>query len=196
MPRLYYQGHGSYRITSNHGMVIYVDPFVGGGYEKPADLILVTHQHSDHNRVELVRRAPGCQMITEREALAGGVYHTFTVGVAQIEAVRAENINHDPRECVGYLLTLDGIGIYAAGDTSTTDQMHSFSQRRLDYALLPIDGVYNMGPGEASACARLIGARHSIPVHMKPGALFERACAERFSAPGRIILEPGEEIEL
>ena len=31
--RLLYQGHGSYRITTGEGKVIYVDPYAGGGYD-------------------------------------------------------------------------------------------------------------------------------------------------------------------
>ena len=35
MAELLYQGHGSYRIVSNEGVVIYVDPYAGEGYEMP-----------------------------------------------------------------------------------------------------------------------------------------------------------------
>jgi hypothetical protein len=42
MAKLYYQGHGSCRVTADDGRVIYVDPYAGGGYDKPADIILVT----------------------------------------------------------------------------------------------------------------------------------------------------------
>ena len=48
MTELLYQGHGSYRLTSEHGAVVYIDPFAGEGYDKPADLVLVSHEHSDH----------------------------------------------------------------------------------------------------------------------------------------------------
>jgi L-ascorbate metabolism protein UlaG (beta-lactamase superfamily) len=54
MSKLYYQGHGSYRFTTNDGCVIYIDPYAGDGYDLPAYLILVTHDHSDHNQVQLV----------------------------------------------------------------------------------------------------------------------------------------------
>lgn len=54
MAELLYQGHGSYRIVSNEGVVIYVDPYAGEGYEMPADIVIVTHEHSDHNQVDLV----------------------------------------------------------------------------------------------------------------------------------------------
>ena len=33
MAELLYQGHGSYRIVSNEGVVIYVDPYAGEGYD-------------------------------------------------------------------------------------------------------------------------------------------------------------------
>ena len=56
MAKLYYQGHGSYRITAKDGRVIYIDPYAGDGYDLPADGILVTHQHHDHNKIELVTR--------------------------------------------------------------------------------------------------------------------------------------------
>jgi len=52
MAKLYYQGHGSFRITLADGRVMYIDPNAGGGYDLPADFILVTHQHSDHNQIK------------------------------------------------------------------------------------------------------------------------------------------------
>ena len=54
MAHLLYQGHGSFRLETDAGRIIYVDPFAGQGYDLPADLILVTHDHYDHNR-----RSPG-----------------------------------------------------------------------------------------------------------------------------------------
>ena len=92
---------------------------------------------------------------------------------------------------------MDEISIYAAGDTSRTDAMSTLLPKyHLDYALLPIDGIYNMDAAEATACAQSLGAKHSIPIHMKPGALFDQKMAERFTGPGRIIVEPGREIDL
>lgn len=196
MAKLLYQGHGSYRITGNDGTVIYFDPYAGTGYDLPADLILVTHQHGDHNQVGLCAQNPGCVVITEKEALAGGQYHTFHVGKVRIEAVEAYNRNHKKEQCVGYIITIDGVTIYGAGDTSTTAQMSELAARKLDYALLPGDGFYNMSVEEASSCAEIIGAAHNIPIHLKPGALFDRARAESFTGPNRLIVEPGEEITL
>ena len=193
---LLYQGHGSYRITASDGRVIYIDPYAGDGYDKPADILLVSHQHDDHNQIGLVTQKPGCKVITNVEALAGGAHNTFDVGGIIVEAVEASNVNHDPKQCVGFILTVDGIKIYIASDTSKTKSMESFASRKLDYALLPLDGFYNMDLAEASECARLIGARVNIPVHMKPGELFDRERAEAFDAPGKRVVAAGEEIEL
>ena len=198
MTTLLYQGHGSFRLTTAEGKVIYVDPYVGEGYDAPADLILVTHQHSDHNQLHLIAsRNPGCELISEKEALAGGKHQTIDLGYVKVEAVAAANKNHDPAECVGYILTFsDGLQLYAAGDTSKTAQMETFAARKLDYALLCCDGIYNMDIAEASECAALIGAKHSIPIHMAPGELFKRERAERFAAPSRLIVAAAEEITL
>ena len=197
MSTLTYQGHGSYRLQTNGGQVIYIDPYAGEGYDVPADLILVTHDHYDHNEIDKPARKPGCAVITWKEALDQGRYGTFALGDIQIETVPASNQNHDPAVCVGFVLRFDGLSLYAAGDTSETEAMHTLLPGyHLDYALLPTDGVYNMGPEEASRCVALIGARHSIPIHCKPGALFDREQALQFHADGRLIVEPGETIQL
>ena len=196
MPKLLYQGHGSFRLTANDGVVVYIDPYAGGGYDVPADIILVSHQHDDHNQVGLITQKPGCTLITEVEALSGGKYNTFSLLGIEIEAAEAQNKNHSLNECVGFLLTVDGLKLYFSCDTSKTNQMASLASRKLDYAFLCADGFYNMDLAEASECAALIGARHNVPVHLKPGELFDRELAEQFTGPNRLIVEAGEEIDL
>ena len=197
--RILYQGHGSLRLTTAEGKVIYVDPYAGKGYEPAADLILITHAHADHTDTKKIRkRAPDCRVITWEEALEGGAHRTFELGFVTVEAVEAgNNRNHIVKSCVGYILTLpDGITVYLSGDTSKTEQMSLLAEKKLDYAFFCCDGVYNMDLPEASQCAEIVGAKHSIPYHMAPGKLFDKKRAERFSAPGRLIVADGEEIVL
>jgi len=191
-----YQGHGSFRLTSADGVVVFIDPYVGDGYDLPADIILVSHQHGDHNQVNLITQKPGCAVISNVEALAGGAHNSFSIKGVEIEAVTAENKNHPADQCVGFVVTMDGVKLYFSCDTSKTAQMAEFAAREFDYAFLCCDGFYNMGLDEAAECAKLIGAKHNVPAHMKPGELFDRALAEQFAAPNRLILEAGEEIEL
>ncbi len=196
---LLYQGHGSLRIVTGEGKVIYIDPYAGEGYDLPADLILITHGHQDHTAVNLIKnRNEDCQIITWKEALVKGEYKTFDLGYATVEAVQAgNNKNHSIKECVGWLITFpDGITLYATGDTSTTDQMKELAGRNIDYAFFVCDGIYNMDMKEAIACANLVKAKHSIPYHMAPGKLFDQKKAEQFDVPGRLIVPAGEEITL
>lgn len=205
MAKMLYQGHGSYRFTLDDGTVVYVDPFAGSGYDVPADLILVTHEHSDHNMVDLMPHADGLTIIRAADVHPDATtYLTVESHGVRITAVEAYNKNHSPVECVGMVLELDGVTFYAAGDTSTTEDMRSgkLTNMGIDYAVFPADGFYNMDLDEASDCAKLVGARHSIPVHVSPvhgpqdAQIFDRSRAEAFKASGRIILEPGETLEL
>ena len=208
MAKLLYQGHGSFRLTGDNGLVIYVDPYAGEGYEIPADVILVSHQHGDHNKIELIPQKEDCCIFSNREAIEGyrgenEPYWHMRMHLDDyddedflVESVEAYNKNHDPGECVGFIITVDGIKIYASGDTSKTVQMEEFAEMELDYAILCGDGVYNMDLEEAAECARIIGAKHNIIIHLKPKVLFDRERAEQWNAPNKIIIEPNEEIAL
>ena len=195
MTKLLFQGHGSYRLTGNDGRVVYVDPFKGKGYDAPADVILVTHQHIDHNKVRRCAKKPDCRIITNEEALAGGRHNSFDVDGILIQATTAQNKNHDPKKCVGFIITIDGVKVYASGDTSKTEEMETFAGMGIDYALFPGDGRFNMGPDEAAECARIVGAKHNILIHLTPGKSYKET-GEKWDAPNKLILEQGDEIEL
>lgn len=196
MATLLYQGHGSLRLDTDGGKVIYVDPYAGEGYDVPADLLLVTHQHYDHNRIQLVSQNPGCVIWQNTDALKDGLYQTLKLDFAVVEAVEAYNHHHNKKECVGYIVTADGISIYFAGDTGETGQMARMKERKLDYAVLPMDYKYTMDIEDTIRCAGIIGAAHTIPVHMAPGKLFDMERAQKFTAPGALIVKPGESIRL
>ena len=206
MARMLYQGHGSYRFTLDDGTTVYVDPFAGEGYDVAADLILVTHEHFDHNQVNKMPHARGCRIVRAKDVHpAPGTYITIVEKGVSITGVQACNKNHPIDECVGMLLELDGITFYASGDTSMTDDMRlgKLAQVGIDYAAFPGDGVYNMDVAEASECAKLVDARHSILVHMVPmnnpndaSQLFSRKRAKSFQGPGRIIMAPGDVLDL
>jgi L-ascorbate metabolism protein UlaG (beta-lactamase superfamily) len=196
MTKLLYQGHGSTRFTAQDGRVIYVDPYAGEGYDKPADIVLITHDHFDHNKLELIIQKKDCKVITYKEALASGRHNSFSFEGIEVEATEAQNLRHDPKNCVGFIITLDGLKIYWTGDTSKTKQMQNFSKRKIDYALFCGDGIYNMDPKEAAECAELGGAKHNILIHVDPEALFNLAKAQKWTAPNKLIIQPGEEIDL
>ena len=89
MATLLFQGHASCRLITRTGKVIYIDPFAGEGYDLPADLVLITHEHHDHNDLSKVTQGPDCVVIRSADALAGGQYHSFDAAGIHIQAVPA-----------------------------------------------------------------------------------------------------------
>ena len=195
--KLTYLGHASVKIVTC-GKTIYIDPFAGDDYAAAADLILVTHAHFDHTALHLIKnRAKDCRVITYKEALAGGVHNSFDLGFVTVEAVEAgNNRNHKTNECVGFVLTFeDGKKVYFSGDTSFVEGMRGLGD--IDYAFLCCDGVYNMGLDEAARCARVIGAKHTVPYHIvatDTGKIFDEARAAAFDATNKLILKPNDTI--
>jgi L-ascorbate metabolism protein UlaG (beta-lactamase superfamily) len=196
MPKLFYQGHASVRITTDEGTTIYIDPYVGKGYEKPADLVLITHEHYDHNAINLIHMSPSTVVIRARDMHKGNGYSEADEFGVHIKAVPAYNSHHRKEECVGYLLTINKVKIYHAGDTDLIPEMEDLTKEKIDYALLPVDGFYTMSPDDATRAAEIMGVKHLIPIHTHVGMLWDRNQAEKVRSPVTMLVQPGEEIDL
>jgi L-ascorbate metabolism protein UlaG (beta-lactamase superfamily) len=196
-------GHASVRITTNEGVVIYIDPYAGNDYAEPADIILVSHGHSDHNQVGKVTQKEGCQIFSGNSADVGGTKMSAgdSVNVASIaiKAVEAYNDHHPKGTGIGFVIEINGIKIYHSGDTSKVPEMAELEPLHLDYAMLCIDGVYNMGPAEAMEAAELIKAKKVIPIHIAPPGASEATKQEniaKFNPAGKLVLKEGDTIYL
>ena len=198
--RLYYLGHASLRITTREGKVIYVDPYMGDNYDMAADLVLVTHDHYDHNEVSKVKnKTSDYRLITNKEGLVDGEYKFFDLGYAKIEVVEAGyNRYHNEKECVGYVITLsDETKIYIAGDTAITPMMDKLGTYNIDYAFIPCDGKYTMSVEDAVKASQKIKAKHNIPYHMvSDGRGYDDEVASKFKMDNWIIVKPKEDIRL
>lgn len=194
MAKLLFIGHGSFRLTTNAGTTVYIDPYYPGDYSPKADLVLVTHEHYDHNKTELVSLKSGGAIMRAAEFIDDNMYNAKQFGELMIWSIPAYNKNHQSG-CVGYVIEADGLKLYFAGDTSKTDFMSALKD--IDYAFLPTDGIYNMDAEEATVCAELIGAKHSVPVHTeRPEEQYNESVAARFTPKNRLIIKPGQEINL
>jgi len=194
---MFYLGHASVKIKTSDSRIIYIDPYAGSAYADSADIVLITHQHSDHNQLNLVRRKPTCMVITSAEAIQNNSYKSFTVGSVKVDAVAAYNANHQRSACVGYVLEFNGITLYHAGDTGLISEMSLLATRNITYALLPMDGIFTMSPEEATQAASLIKAENYIPIHtMPPPDTYSDAIVARFGVTNKIIVKNGGTIEL
>ena len=159
-------GHASLKIKTSGGLVIYVDPYHPGDYSEKADIILISHEHSDHNKIGLVTQNEGCRVLRVKDTSnKDGTYNSFNIKGVLIEPVPAANRNHTMETTNGFVISFDGLKVYHASDTSKLPQMAELKSKGIDYAFFPIDGQYNMGPDEAAECATMVGAKHNIPFH-------------------------------
>ena len=201
-PTLTYFGRATVRITASDGFVVYLDPFAPGDHAAKANLVLVTHGHDDHNAVHSIPLDKDCVLVAPAGALKAKGYRSvkegdvFQVGPVAVKVVPAYNRNHKRQESVGYLVTVDGVTLYHAGDTSFIPEMAALAASRIDYALFPTDGYWNMGGEEARRCADAVKATHALAIHSSPNGLYDAGNAAKLAGPDVLPLAPGQAIPL
>jgi L-ascorbate metabolism protein UlaG (beta-lactamase superfamily) len=200
---LKYLGHASVKLAFNGGIVVYIDPYAGTDYSEPADIILVTHGHGDHNQVGKVAKKADCAIYSGKGASVGGTRmsagDSVEVKGVKIKAVEAYNANHARGTGVGFVVEFNGVKLVHCGDTSKIPEMAELESLHLDYALLPIDGVYNMGPADAMQAVELIKPKRAIPIHAGPSSATQeqrQANIDKFTPSNRLVLKDGETIYL
>jgi L-ascorbate metabolism protein UlaG (beta-lactamase superfamily) len=173
--------HASFQINAN-GKVVYVDLEEHGKPVDKADLILITHSHTDHcdsAKIKQVRKDDTVVIApTDCASKIGSVFKTLkpseetTVGGVKVKAVEAYNYKrfrspgnpyHPKGFGVGYLITVEGKTVYHAGDTDFIPEMRQL--RNIDVALLPSGGTYTMDNEEAASAAIAINPKVVIPMH-------------------------------
>jgi L-ascorbate metabolism protein UlaG (beta-lactamase superfamily) len=176
-------GHGTVMFTFG-GKVIHVDPFSRlADYSKlpQADLIFLTHEHSDHldlKALESLRTDKTKIILTENcaQQVKGGIVmrngDIKTVDGLKIEAVPAYNLVHMRSEGVafhpkgignGYVITFGEKRIYLAGDTENIPEMKNL--KNIDYAFLPMNLPYTMTPEMVADAARAFKPKVLYPYH-------------------------------
>ncbi|MEM0353119.1 MAG: MBL fold metallo-hydrolase [Archaeoglobaceae archaeon] len=166
-----YLKHAGFKIKGSK--VLYIDPYeVPEGLEK-ADLILVTHDHFDHLDIKSIKRLSKADtsIVTPKGCFIEG-YDTCSLDEGEerivkdvkIKTVPAYNVNKPfhKKGGVGYIVEIDGVRIYHAGDTDRIPEMKNIE---VDVALLPIGGTYTMNVSEAVEAAWDIKAKVYIPMH-------------------------------
>ena len=177
--------HASIRVEYD-GMEIEVDPVGTLGNKTvdyaafpKADYILVTHEHHDHFNQDAIKQltADSTRLITNKrcadilgygEILENGQSKKLGDDIS-IEAVPAYNTTeghlqfHPQGRDNGYILTLDGMRIYIAGDTEDIPEMEGLKD--IDIAFLPCNQPYTMTVRQLIHAARMVKPKVLFPYH-------------------------------
>jgi len=173
--------HGSLMLTYE-GQQIQVDPvtlFAQYSTFPKADYILVTHEHGDHLDAQaidtltqadtrLILNPSSREILGKGEEIRNGERLQLTDDIL-LEAVPAYNTTpgreqyHPRHRDNGYILTIDGLRIYIAGDTEDIPEMRELKE--IDIAFLPVNQPYTMTVAQAVRAAKMFTPKVLYPYH-------------------------------
>jgi L-ascorbate metabolism protein UlaG (beta-lactamase superfamily) len=176
-------GHDGFKIKN--AKTVYVDPYeIKGGEE--ADILLISHNHEDHcspedvkkivsEKTTIITTAESKRKLSKtkaKEILVAKPGQKLLIDDVSVEMVPAYNVNKfrspghpfhpKENEMLGFIVTMNGVRIYHAGDTDLIPEMERFN---VDVACLPVSGTYVMTAEEAVESTRHIKLKVAIPMH-------------------------------
>ena len=161
--RITWYGH-SYFLIELGGVRIAIDPHDGGSLNLPefrvkADLLLVTHNHYDHNAIDMVEAEKIVKWSRNKikykniEIIGYPSYHDKAKGL-----LRGEN--------TVYLIRYDNLRIVHFGDIGhLPDEELIRSLKGSEIVFVPVGGVYTINADEAWELLNIIKPKLFIPMH-------------------------------
>ena len=186
-------GHSSFRLRTPGGKEVLFDPWYTGNpsfpekaHPKAADLILISHGHSDHiTDAEAMAKATGATVVGIWEITSwlgskgvknvepmnkGGTVTARGLSITMTDARHSSSADKDLTylgEAAGFIVKLEnGQAIYFAGDTALFGDMKLIGELyKPDIAFLPIGDRFTMGPDTAAMAAKWLGVKQVVPMH-------------------------------
>lgn len=169
-------------IKFNKEKIIYFDPFKIDQEYHDADIIFITHDHYDHyseEDIDKVRKedtiivAPNdlLSKLTKKGWKQNNIMtlepnQEYKIDDMKIETIPAYNKIkpfHPKRNgWVGYILEMNEVRYYIAGDTDVTDENKNV---KCDVAFVPVGGTYTMNAKQAADLVNIIKPKIAVPIH-------------------------------
>lgn len=168
--KIKWYGHAAFLITSDQGIKIIIDPYEPGAFggqlsygkiKDPADIVLISHDHADHNYTKDLTGSPQIVKGSGSKTVKGIV-------------IKGISTYHDPSKGSErgtntlFTMKIDQIQLCHLGDLG-----HVLSDQELaevgpvDILLTPVGGFFTIDPSEATRVAQQIKPKILIPMHFK-----------------------------
>ena len=172
--------HACFKIKTEKGMIIFLDPYEISENEEKADYVISSHSHYDHMDSDSIDNVMkdntiviGPESISRNLKKYNGrslkIGETLEENDVRIELVPAYTIKKGTHpkgnQFAGIIVEAEGKKIYHAGDTERIPEMKEMSSKGITVALLPCGGTYTMDFEEACAAAMDINPKIVIPMH-------------------------------
>ncbi|MFO0965288.1 MAG: MBL fold metallo-hydrolase [Gemmataceae bacterium] len=169
-----YYGQSFYTVTSSKGTVIAIDPHAIEAYHPQkvrADIILVSHEHNEHNVLPIIEGATK----TFRGLTGPGLKANWVPIDEEVKDVRIKSVGtyHDTMEGMRYgkntvfVIEVDGWRIAHLGDLGhelTTRQLRAIGP--VDVVMIPVGGIYTLNGSEAKRVVEQLKPKEYIfPMH-------------------------------
>jgi L-ascorbate metabolism protein UlaG (beta-lactamase superfamily) len=158
-------GHASFLLTSDTGVKLITDPYepiLGMNY-KPidefADIVTVSHGHSDHNNVAAVQGNP--QVIDESTPV-----EIKDIKIRGIDTFHDASGGNERGPNIIYCIEVDGIKVCHLGDLGhmLSDQQAA-AIGKVDVLMAPVGGNFTIDAGTADAVIEKLMPAVVMPMH-------------------------------
>jgi len=185
-------GHSCFLITSNEGLRVITDPYaVGGGInyspvKETADIVVVSHDHADHNNVSAVQGKP--------EVVKGS--GTKTVKGIQFRGVATYHDSSQGKQRgpnTIFCFTVANIKLCHLGDLGhvlSPGQINEIGG--VDILFIPVGGFFTIDAANASQVCDQLRPEVIIPMHFKtPNCAYPIASVDDFLRGKNNVREVG-----
>jgi len=169
-------GHACFQIKTKAATLV-IDPYKEIGLSMPkvtADILLITHEHFDHNAREKVK--------AEVTIDGPGEYEFKGIYIEGVKAFHDDKQGAERGTITMYLIRTDEITLLHAGDLGhRLDSKLIEEINGVDVLLIPVGGKYTLDAKGAAEVAKDLSPRIVIPMHYKiPKLTLDIAGAEAF----------------